>query len=440
MEGDGFAPQALRSVRQWAQQFDVPLLQLTPIDTIKQLVLNPTQLTTVKAAQALAARDRLGAARRWTSPSSSSTSRARWTPRGRWWSGSGPPTRGKLGLDGTRQAIEDARATLKRLEDAEAAARDAGAAGEGRRRHAHLGSRRASTRRGGRTTPSPGRCSSSRPSPRRRSARRSSARSASTASSRRSTTPSWPGTTCRPVCCPGRIRAPSGCARRGRPSGFPRSRTGPSSWSSWVRWTWRSAATARSAARTRRWCRGSPRTRRSTASRRMVRTSRTAEGSAIAAIDVSAVIDHVRPDRVRDSASARLRGVKLPNLTVPGLPFTLRPGTGGRRPQFRAAERAALRPVVHRLEPGRLGARQRPGGSSTTWNRSSGGWSPGSRSCRWTPGSAVGCSRPSSRCRATSTAPSPQRLEAVIGEEVAKAEKMVRAKVDSVGGARRSSR
>ena len=49
VEGDGFAPQALRSVRQWAEQFDVPLLKLTPIDTVKQLVLNPAQLTTVKS-------------------------------------------------------------------------------------------------------------------------------------------------------------------------------------------------------------------------------------------------------------------------------------------------------------------------------------------------------------------------------------------------------
>ena len=44
------------SVRQWARQFDVPLLQLTPIDTIRQLVLDPTQLGTVQAAEALVAR------------------------------------------------------------------------------------------------------------------------------------------------------------------------------------------------------------------------------------------------------------------------------------------------------------------------------------------------------------------------------------------------
>jgi uncharacterized protein (TIGR03545 family) len=52
----GFAPSALRSMQQWAKQFDVPLLSFTPIDTIKSIVLDPTQLTSVKAALALAAR------------------------------------------------------------------------------------------------------------------------------------------------------------------------------------------------------------------------------------------------------------------------------------------------------------------------------------------------------------------------------------------------
>jgi uncharacterized protein (TIGR03545 family) len=52
----GFAPSALRAAQQWAKQFDVPLLSFTPIDTIKSIVLDPTQLTSVKAALALAAR------------------------------------------------------------------------------------------------------------------------------------------------------------------------------------------------------------------------------------------------------------------------------------------------------------------------------------------------------------------------------------------------
>ena len=56
VKGGGFAPKALQSVQQWTKQFDVPLLSLTPIDTIRQLALDPTQLTTIREAQALVAR------------------------------------------------------------------------------------------------------------------------------------------------------------------------------------------------------------------------------------------------------------------------------------------------------------------------------------------------------------------------------------------------
>jgi len=50
----GFAPSALREMQRWAKQFDVPLLSFTPIDTIKSIILDPAQLTSVKAALALA--------------------------------------------------------------------------------------------------------------------------------------------------------------------------------------------------------------------------------------------------------------------------------------------------------------------------------------------------------------------------------------------------
>src|SRR5215210_7144169 len=56
VKGNGFAPKILQAVQQWSDQFDVPLLSLTPIDTIKQLVLNPTQLTTIRQAQSLVGR------------------------------------------------------------------------------------------------------------------------------------------------------------------------------------------------------------------------------------------------------------------------------------------------------------------------------------------------------------------------------------------------
>lgn len=49
----GFAAALLGEMSRFRQQFDVPLLNLTPLDTIKQLVLDPSQLRTAKEAQAL---------------------------------------------------------------------------------------------------------------------------------------------------------------------------------------------------------------------------------------------------------------------------------------------------------------------------------------------------------------------------------------------------
>jgi hypothetical protein len=77
VKGGGFAPKLLQAVDQWGQQFDVPLLSLTPIDTIRQLALDPTQLTTIREAQTLAAR----------------TDSRRWTPPVPWLNGSRPPIR-----------------------------------------------------------------------------------------------------------------------------------------------------------------------------------------------------------------------------------------------------------------------------------------------------------------------------------------------------------
>lgn len=54
--GNGFAPQLVRAVRQWSQQFAVPLLKLTPFDTVRAIALDPGKLGTVQAASALAAR------------------------------------------------------------------------------------------------------------------------------------------------------------------------------------------------------------------------------------------------------------------------------------------------------------------------------------------------------------------------------------------------
>ena len=53
---NGFAPAALTRLREWASQYQKPLLSFTPIDTIRSIVLDPSQLATVQAATALAAR------------------------------------------------------------------------------------------------------------------------------------------------------------------------------------------------------------------------------------------------------------------------------------------------------------------------------------------------------------------------------------------------
>lgn len=55
MKTEGFAQKGMRAAEQWRAQFKVPLLALTPLDTIKAIVVDPTQLRTVKEAQALAA-------------------------------------------------------------------------------------------------------------------------------------------------------------------------------------------------------------------------------------------------------------------------------------------------------------------------------------------------------------------------------------------------
>lgn len=52
----GFLPGAMREASRWSQQFKVPLLSLTPIDTIRSLILDPGQLQTVIQARALVTR------------------------------------------------------------------------------------------------------------------------------------------------------------------------------------------------------------------------------------------------------------------------------------------------------------------------------------------------------------------------------------------------
>jgi uncharacterized protein (TIGR03545 family) len=112
--GGGFAPRALREIQRWREQFDVPLLALTPIDTIRDIILDPTQLTTVQ--QALALKSDADSLRRSLEAGfqglrlretldSARTVAERLT--------NANPLR--LGVAGTRQAIADVRRTIDEI-------------------------------------------------------------------------------------------------------------------------------------------------------------------------------------------------------------------------------------------------------------------------------------------------------------------------------------
>ena len=160
--------------------------------------------------------------------------------------------------------------------------------------------------------------------------------------------------------------------------------------------------------------------------------SRQAAGSALAGIDVHAIMDHVT-SRTKDSASARLRGIKLPSFEIPGVPFRVDPGTGTSNLDFS----------------------MKGGGTQL-----SGRWSIASQRVRWaadTTGRPLneierlvwrvvsGLSNLEVVAELTGSMTSPtlsvrsnldqaiaDRLKAVIGEEVARAERLVRTKVDSL--------
>ena len=114
---NSYAAQTVRALRQWTAQFDRPVLSFTPIDTIKQIVLDPTQLRTVQEALALRARadsvkDAIeggyrGLRLRETYDSAEVVVRRL--------AGQNPL---KLGVGGTRQAVADVRRTIAQVDSA----------------------------------------------------------------------------------------------------------------------------------------------------------------------------------------------------------------------------------------------------------------------------------------------------------------------------------
>ncbi len=115
IDDNGFAATTLRQVRGWTARYRHPLLALTPIDTIRQIVLDPSQLGTVRAATALLARaDSLRGALetewraldlRTTFDSSEALVRRL--------ADANPRT---LGIDGTRRAITDVRRVVRQID------------------------------------------------------------------------------------------------------------------------------------------------------------------------------------------------------------------------------------------------------------------------------------------------------------------------------------
>ncbi len=111
----GFLPGAMREADKWSAQFKLPLLSLTPIDTIRSLILDPGQLQTVQRAKALATRAdslkdvttaRFKALRLTQTADSAQALLARLN-------GQTPRT---LGIIGTRNAVADVRRFAARVD------------------------------------------------------------------------------------------------------------------------------------------------------------------------------------------------------------------------------------------------------------------------------------------------------------------------------------
>ncbi len=431
VSGNGFAPQALRSVRQWSKQFDVPLLQLTPIDTLKQLVLNPAQLGTVRAAQELLARadstrqaleqgfQTLDVKGTVDSARALADRLAATDPR-------------TLGLDGTRQAIQSVQATLKQLDAAKRQVSalqqnvsrgvtllGTGAQGLDEARKRDYAFAKSLLKLPSLAAPDIGNAFFGKVSVDRFQ------QALYWAELARHYMP--PGLLPRQDPGPKRLRAAGTTVRFPKEHAWPAFlvQLGQVDFSIAEGLLKGAYAATVQGLTSEPALYGKP---------MIVAARRSAAGSAIAGIDVAAVVDH-RTDNVRDSVSARLRGVRLPSFDIPGLPFRLAPGTGS----------AAL---TFALRGDQLRGHWSIGSSEVAWALDS---AAGRRSdleqVVWRVVSGLKQLDVSAEVRGPVKSPTlsvksnlddaiAQRLKAVVGEEVAKAEAMARAKVDSLVTAR----
>ena len=425
--GDGFAPQALKAVREWSRQLDVPLLQLTPIDTIKALVLDPTQLGTVKAAQGLVART--DSTRRALEQGFSALDIRPTVDSARALADRLATTNPRtLGLDGTRQAIQSVQQTLKQLDQAKQ--RLDGLRGSVQQGVSLLGSgvqglddarkrdyafARSLLKLPTIAAPDIGNAFFGKVSVDRFQ------QALYWAELARHYMP--PGLLPREDPGPKRLRAAGTMVR------YPKEREWPQFLMQLgqVDFTIGDGLLKGAYAATVEGLTSAPALYGKPT---VVSARRRAAGSALAGLDVGAVIDH-RSAVVRDSVSARLRGVKLPAFDLPGLPFRLAPGTGAANLTF------ALRGE-------RLLGRWSIGSDAVAWSRdSAAGRGNDLEQIIWRVVSGLRQLDVTAQVSGTIKAPRlavksnldeavAQRLKAVVGEEVAKAEAMARAKVDSL--------
>ncbi|HEX2611250.1 MAG TPA: hypothetical protein VHK68_09575, partial [Gemmatimonadales bacterium] len=164
----------------------------------------------------------------------------------------------------------------------------------------------------------------------------------------------------------------------------------------------------------------------------VITAGRQAAGSSLGSIDVKAVIDHLSA-RTLDSATAELRGIELPTFSIPGVPFRVTPGVGSSDLAFS-------------LRGDQLFGRWAIRSNQVRWGADSTAHSLNDlERVVWRVLSGLNTLAVSAELRGTVRSPQlsvssnldqaiSQRLKAVIGEEVAKAEQRVRAKVDSLIG------
>jgi len=430
VKGNGFAPKILQSVDQWTKQFDVPLLSLTPIDTIRQLALDPTQLTTIREAQALLARTDSTRKALDQGFQQLAIGETLDTARGlvQRLSDADPK---KLGVDGTRRAIQSVQETLRQIDAAkkrlEALERNTRTGlqllGQGTQlldqaRQKDFAFARSLLKLPSFSAPDIG-----------------SAFFGKVSIERFKQALYWaelaqqympPGLLPRPTPGPQRLRAAGATLEFPKEKEFPRFllEQGQIDFSiggaTAVQGAYQATVSGLTSTPT---LYGRP---------TVVKASRRAEESAIAAIDVDAIIDHVTP-RTKDVAKARLRGIKLPSFDIPGIPFRVVPGTGSSSLDFTMIGGGA-----------ELSGRWAIASQQVSWVVDTAGRSMNDiERLVWRVVSGLKDLEIMAELRGSVGSPKlsvssnldkaiAQRLQAVIGEEVAKAERMVRAKVDSL--------